>query len=194
MPNKQPGAPKPNGKTGTNGGRKGVDWVAARAFYLSLPPHERTFIAVARRFSVSNSLVRRIAHRDGWPDEAARMDARVAAAANGQVERTAEQRRAQILRMFDTVGDKLEADVTAENGSGELELAQLLTAYPQLHRMVKLEVGEATDRVAVADVQGVVAAVFQVAARFVPRELRGPFMAELEVAAGGLVVIEGGKP
>lgn len=192
----KPSEPKSNGAR--------VNWAAARAFWLALPEEIRTFKRVGDRFGVSGERVGQIARRDGWAkrlEELQRVEAReLDKALEREVRKRARSRADRLLstleaydRVNDLVLDALPLDGNGKidlKAVGELRLESLLSAMPGLFKMAELAAGEATDRVAIADVQPVLVAFARIAVIRAPAADRGHVWRELEQAAAGLVELE----
>lgn len=124
----------------------------------------RTFPAVAARFGVSDTAVRKHANAERWRELALEADTRAAEKALAAAGRTREQRAAQLLRIYDHAADRIEAGVKADaNGSAPLELELVFAKFPEIHRIYRLETDQATDQVAVAEVQAGFRSAMQVA-------------------------------
>lgn len=183
-------------------GRK-VNRGVIRAYWLALPEPRRTFTAVADRFGCSDVRVGQIAREDGWAkllEEHEAAEAReMQKALVREVRRRARSRVDRLLstlELYDRVNDvALDALPIGEDGkiiAGELRLESLLASMPGLFKMAELAAGEATDRVAIADVQPVLVAFARIAVLRAPAADRGEVMRELEAASAGLVVLEAG--
>jgi hypothetical protein len=129
--------------------RHDFDHAGAFAIYESLQPPNRTYAEVARRVGASQQSVRRWAARYDWEGklEAARERAMAA------VERTHEQRTKQLLRIADRAFELVEAGLDPEKPGPTLDLETVFSKFPEIHRVYRLEIGEATDNVALAEVQ-----------------------------------------
>lgn len=191
--------------SGTNGGQRRVSWEAARAYWLELGDERRTFTAVGARFGVSGERVGQIARRDGWANDLAELQA-----LQGQIERaelTKELRRlarnraeriGRTLEVYDRVTDALLEKLPLDDDGAidvdalpdDLKLESLLSSLPSLFKMAELAAGEATDRVAIADVQPVLIAFARIAVMRAPADSRPSVMLELEQAAAGLVTLD----
>lgn len=179
-----------------------TDWKVARAFYLGLPAQTRTLKAVADRFGVSDVRVSQVAKRDRWTEAALERDreeAQAEAAEESRLMREVVRRRARTradrlaatLEVYDRVADValelLPLDKEGRVKPGEANLERIVSALPGLFRMAELAAGEATDRVAIAEVQPVLAAFARVAILAAPAERRGDVLRELQAASAGLV-------
>lgn len=169
-------------------GRSRIDWAAALAYFLTLTPPDRTYTAVAARFSVSVTAVRNHARKHGWESAAAELDRQAAADAMRKARRTRAQRIEQALRLVDGTMDAFEENLPTK--AAEAKISDL----PALVKLAELLEGEATDRIDVSQARALVNVVFQVAGRFVPAEAREAFMQELDAAVGGLLQIDDGTP
>lgn len=123
---------------------RGVDWVAAEAFWLGLDP-PRPFSRVAKRFTVSVSRVARVAKRDNWAAKAEEIDRKAAARAQGRIVRSREERVAKVLGIVDGLLDRYDTNLDG------LELRP--SDIPHLTKLAELLVGEATDRMSFGEVQ-----------------------------------------
>jgi hypothetical protein len=150
-----------------------IDWHAALEHFLELGP-ERRFSTVALRFGVSDTAVRRHAHREGWRDQADEFDRAVAAEARARNLRSRTDRVVDTLLLID--GARTALLDRLEDGSLEIELQHL----GALLRHESLLDGEATDRVDFAEVQAALRAFTGIALRYVPDEQHDPFLAEIE--------------
>lgn len=162
--------------------RTRINWGAARARYVALDRHERTYARIAAEFGVSDVSVRKWARREGWAALAASEDAKSANTHLRHAVKTRDARVAATLRIVDGVLDSFVDDLDAR--AREAKLADL----PALVRLAELLEGEATDRVELGEVQLVIQAVMAAAGRFVPRELRDEFLRELDAATAGLTL------
>jgi tRNA A37 N6-isopentenylltransferase MiaA len=161
--------------------RPRIDWAAALAYFLALPPHQRTFASVAARFGVSDTAVRNHARKHGWDAAAAELDRQAAADAMRKARRTRAQRIEQALRLVDGTMDAFEEHLPAK--AAEAKISDL----PALVKLAELLEGEATDRIDVSQARALVNVVFQVAGRFVPADQREVFLQEMDAAVGGLL-------
>lgn len=158
--------------------RARIDWAAARAFYVALD-HPRTFVAVARRFGVSDTAVRQHATAEGWAELAAGIDRQAGERALARAVKTREQRAEAILRLTDRLVDHFADDEQFVAKAAE-------ASFLDVERMVKLTellLGEATDRVATSEVQQafvlIMSAGPELAAELVTAGLKGDqFVAE----------------
>lgn len=167
--------------------RTRVDWGAAKAFYVALPPTERSFARVAREYRVTALTVRKHAHAEGWVEAAARVDEDSAAKAMAAALRTIDQRNARTIELTEALRDR------ALEKLEEVDVNVAVRALPRYVQLEQLIAGEATARVEVGDVQAIITAVFAVAGRFVPADRREEFLGELDGAVGGLIAIDGGR-
>lgn len=161
-------------------GRKGIDWIAAKAFYLGLKASERSYGAVGREFGVSDTMVGRIAKRENWAEAAAKADSRRERILVAQSLRAADQRDAQHHRLL--TGLLLAAEEDLERLAAELKPSDI----PHIIRALRLVHGESTEHVEIRQVREYVVTVFRVAGRFVPAERREEFLAEADRALGEL--------
>jgi predicted flap endonuclease-1-like 5' DNA nuclease len=178
----------------------GTNWQAARAYFLALPPHRRSYAEVARRFHVSRGRVSQIARRDGWPAEATLIDQRVREKAATMLARTRAERLVRMQEVADRTSDlalamlpldeKGAVDIAKIPG-GAPRLDQVLEKIPGLFKMAELAAGEATDRVSIADVRPVLIAFARIAVVHADPDRRGDVVRELEAASSGLVALDG---
>lgn len=130
-----------------------ADWGAAKARFVELGPQERTFLRIAREFSVSTVTVRKHAHRDGWLAAAEEADAAAAQAALAGAIKTRAQRVQDILKITDRLVDHFIEEAASKAAEA---------SYLDLERMMKLAElveGEATDRFSFAEVQSTLVVV-----------------------------------
>jgi hypothetical protein len=145
--------------------RPRIDWGAALAWYVAMPL-PRSFPAVARQFGVSDTAVRRHAQPgndtpEGWDAIANAVDRKAAADAMRDAERTVGDRQRQLLRIYDRASQLVEDALDPEKL--ELSLEQVFQKFPELHRIYRLETEQATDHVALAEVQAGFRAAMRVA-------------------------------
>jgi hypothetical protein len=117
-----------------------LDWDAALAYYIGLGP-TRTFVAVAERFGVSDTAVRKQARVRGWASAVGEADRRAAAELQDFAIRDRVARIADTLRIIDFARTELLEQL--QKGDAEVRLADL----PNLARLEALFEGEATDRI-----------------------------------------------
>lgn len=194
-------ASEPNGNG--NGSQRKLNRAAARAYWLALPEERRTFVAVARRFGVSDRRISQVAKADRWNEaleEAQRIEEGEMMRVLRREIRSRAERLGRTLRLYDAANDlALELLPLNEDGSIDrtklegLDLSDLLAKMPGLFRMAELAAGEATDRVAISDVQPVLVAFARIAVLNAPAERRGDVMELLEAASAGLVQIGAGS-
>lgn len=177
-----------------------VNWIAAKAWYLALPEERRTFKAVADRFEVSDVRVSQVAKRDKWLEQAEEIDRRVERKTITNLVRNRADRLTRTLEVFDRAAD-LALELLPLTAAGEIDVAkidpskmprvdQILEKIPGLFRMAELAAGEATDRVALSELQPVLVAFAKIAVIHAPAEKRGEVIRELEAASSGLVSLE----
>jgi hypothetical protein len=154
-----------------------IDWGEARTFFFELGP-TRTYSAVSKQFGVSDTAVGQHARKHGWKDAAFEYDRAVEETAASKSVRGRAARVAQSLRVVDKFLDRYET----EADQLDLKVGDL----PGIVKLAELLEGEATDRVSVGEVQGVIRTVFLVAGRFVPEDRRDEFREELDGALAGL--------
>lgn len=178
---------------------KRINWPAARAYFLALPAHRRTYAEVSRRFKVSDVRVSQVARSQGWIEEAEKIDERIEKRAITNLVRGRAERLTRTLELYDRASDlalaslpldaKGEIDVKAL-GEAKPKLESLLTSMPGLFKMAELAAGEATDRVAISELQPVLIAFAKIAVVHAPAEKRGEVIRELEAASAGLVTLD----
>lgn len=140
------------------------DHTAALAFYVSLEPRERTDARVAAQFGVTDRTIAKWRKRNGWEKTAADADRRAAEKALAAAIKTREQRTAQVLRIFDAAADRVETAIALDkDGKAVLDVDVVFAKFPELHRLYRLEIGESTDHVALAEVQAGFRTAMQVA-------------------------------
>jgi hypothetical protein len=143
--------------------RPRIDWGAAMAAFVAMDP-PRTFAAVARQFGVSDVAVRKHAKDEGWEQAAADADSRAAAKALERAGKTREERTAQLLRIYDQAADRVELAIKVDDkGHAVLDDDVVFAKFPELHRLYRLETEQATDHVALAEVQAGLRTSMQVA-------------------------------
>lgn len=186
----------------TNGRR--ISRTAARAYWLALPEERRSYKAVAERFHVSDVRIGQIARADDWPKalaelqtQADRIERQELAKELRRLARNRAERLGRTLEAYDRLNDLLlERIPIGEDGLvdvdqvRELKLETLITGLPGLFKMAELAAGEATDKVAIADVHPVLISFARIAVLRAPAEERGEVMRELESAAAGLIALE----
>lgn len=190
-----------------NGNGHRINWAAARAYWLALEPEKRSYQAVAERFGVTRQRVGQVARANGWPkaleeleelEEKTEMrEIRRAIVARA---RSRGERVARTLELYDRASD-LGLELLPLTDAGELDLAAIaeipnldtmLQRLPALFRMAELAAGEATENVAIVEIQPILIALSRVAIRNAPAERREAVLGELEEAMGGLLTIEAG--
>jgi transposase-like protein len=127
-------------------GRDRIDWAAALAFYVALDP-PRSFARVARKFGVSDTAVRKHAHRENWRAKADAIEAKAEAKALESGLRSREQRIAAVLKTIDVGLDQVGGDL--DKGAQRLGTDR----FAEWVKLAELLSGEATDRVSVAELQ-----------------------------------------
>lgn len=156
--------------------RPRIDWIAARQLYLDLEG-ERTFAAVAKHFGVSDVAVGNRARREDWKRAAREYDERTADELAAKRVRTRAARVAQSLRIVDKLLDRVEVDVDV------LDLK--VSDFPALVKTAELLEGQATDRIALGEIQPVLrtynAALLELA-RFAPDDIVEALMGRLDTS------------
>jgi hypothetical protein len=135
-------------------GRAKIDWHAAFAFFASLRPPARTFVAVAEKFSVSDTAVRKHARRHDWETRVETLDRQAARQVERRVVRERAARIADTIELVDLARQELL--VLLRDGKAEVRLADL----PNLIRLEALLEGEATERLETREVREVLVAIF----------------------------------
>ncbi len=162
-----------NGRRARNGGpRSRIDWAAAFVYYLELTP-PRTFVAVAHRFGVSDTAVRQHARAEGWDEKVAGIDAAAARKLEQRAVRSIEQRMADTIR----VADRLRQ--VALDDTSEIDPAVAVRSLPRYVHLELVHAGEATDRVAYAEVERALSGLVERALRHMTAEGRQAFLDEL---------------
>lgn len=166
-------------------GRQRFDHQAACSVYVELGAR-RTFTEVAKRFHVSITAVRNIAKRDGWAEIARKADAQAQAKALERAVRSREQQVAQTARIRDRAADRIEARL----GEESMDDNDVLRALEWGEKNVRLNLGESTEHVAIAEVQGLLAAHLRATAPFIPKADREAWMRAMDDATSGLLALE----
>lgn len=153
--------------------RHRFDHAAAKAYFVSLDPGQRSSQAVADKFSVSRRTVDKWRKLDGWNEAAAESDRGAAEKAVALAVRSREQRVAQDARIRDRAADLVESRLSADDVTDEF----LRQVWDASDKRVRLNEGTATDHVAIAEVQAgfreALAAPPQLLAVLVKRGLAG---------------------
>lgn len=162
-----------------------VNWEAAWAYYAALPPERRQFSAVAARFGVSDTAVRKQAIARGWLERIREVDTRT----RGKVENVIVRDRAREITKTLEIIALAESELLGRPraGGAEVRLADL----PALVRLRELLLGEATERVQVGEVKIIVHAAFAVGPRFIEPARRQDYLDALRAAVGGIVSVDG---
>jgi hypothetical protein len=123
------------------------DHSAALALYVGLEPPNRTYAEVARRIGASETSVRRWAREEAWDEQlAAAMRRGVSKALKSREERTA-----QLLRIYERAAQQVEDALDPDEPLLAIEV--VFAKFPEIHRIYRLETEQATDHVALAEVQ-----------------------------------------
>lgn len=141
------------------------DHGAAKAFWVSLPPEEATYVRVARQFGVSETTIRKWARVDGWVEAREAAWSNAASKALARAALSVEDRAGLVVRLTDALLLAFIRDLDAK--------AEQAT-FHDLERMVKLVqllTGEATDRVSFVEAQQLIGQVLDVARRWAVAEL-----------------------
>jgi hypothetical protein len=125
------------------------DHDAAKAYFVSLDPGERSSRTVAEKFGVTETTVRKWRKRDEWAKAAEEADRLAAAAVERQGVKTRVQRALQDARIRDLAASRVETRLGADDVADDFVARVLADA----DKRVRLNEGEATDHVAVAEVQ-----------------------------------------
>lgn len=178
----------------------GTNWQVAKAYFLAMPPNKRSFAAVSRRFKVSDARVGVVARSGGWVEEAEKADRRAEKRAVTMIVRNRADRLVRTLEIYDRSTDlalqilpldaKGAIDVKKIDPSKMPRIDQVLEKLPGLFRMAELAAGEATDRIALSELQPVLIAFAKIAVVNARPEDRGQVVRELEQASSGLVSLE----
>jgi len=137
--------------------RHDFDHAAAFEIFANLQPPNRTYAEVARRVGASETSVRRWAKVYEWERRIREAQER----AMRRAEKTVEQRTAQLLRIFDAAADRVELSID------ELPPELVFAKFPEIHRIYRLETDQATDQLALAEVQAGFRTAMEVAVRVV---------------------------
>lgn len=173
----------------TDGAQKRIDWAEAEAFYLALDP-PRVLQRVVEKFAVSRVTVGRQAKRREWREKAARIDAEAAERAHGKRVRDRSEQIAQMARIRDAAADRMEKRLLSDE---ELEAAIVVRALEMAEKYVRLDAGEATDKIAVAEVSQLILGVYRAAGEFVAKERREEFVRRLDDASSGMLALGEGE-
>lgn len=173
-------APSMESKSGSRrGGRRPkIDWVAAKTLYLELGP-ERTYGQVAARFPVSARAVGQHAAKNGWAAAATEFDQRVALEAARKIARSRAAQIAQTARLRDAAADELERRFTVTEIAEAMEEAVLIRLFEVAEKNVRLDAGEATELVSMAEAQQLFSRLIGLVAPFVPKDRRAEFRERL---------------
>jgi hypothetical protein len=123
-----------------------IDWGKAFAFYAALPPGERGYPAVAHRFPVSLTSVKKHARDEHWRERAAAIDHEAAKQAEKKVGRTRSEQIESTLKVTDAMRVSYAKQLAEGDRVRGVDLAQML-------RVEALLVGEATERVELSELQ-----------------------------------------
>lgn len=124
-----------------------VDWNAARAFYVTLGPEERTYRRVAEEFTVSETTVKKWAKRQKWPDVAAAADEKAGKNALDRAIRTRSERTEAVLKLVDEYVDQTSAKMKSKS------LDVKASDIPALVKLAELLLGEPTDRIQISQLE-----------------------------------------
>jgi hypothetical protein len=129
--------------------RHRFDHAAAKAYFVSLNPGERSTRRVAEQFKVTLRTARKWRDRDNWDEAAEAADVAAAAALERQAVKTREQRALQDARIRDRAAQRVQDRLEAAD-VGDDWIRQVLA---DADKRVRLNEGEATDHVSVGVVQ-----------------------------------------
>lgn len=121
------------------------DHVAALQLYIALEPPNRTYARVAKDVGASQTSVRRWAREERWEEQLAAAQQRAIAKALKSREQISALNLRILGKGLDRIADRLDADDVTD------DFVQRVTA--QASKDYRLDIGEATDNVAVAEVQ-----------------------------------------
>lgn len=139
------------------GGRPKIDW--GRAFDLFARDVTISYGDVARTFGVSETAVRNHARRggdfpEGWQGRRADLIAKATARNEERIVRDHAHRRDDNIRVAELLRKRiLQLDADDETAISQLDLELAVRTLPQYAKLEELYAGEATDRVAIAEVQ-----------------------------------------
>jgi transposase len=178
-----------NAATRHSTGPKRIDWDAAEAFYLALD--DRTYGQVAAKFSVSETSVGKQARLRKWREKAEKLDAEASERARRKVVRSRADQIAQMARIRDHAADRLERKLVDEQA--ELDDQLVIRALELSEKYVRLDAGEATDRVDRREVQQVILVTLRAATEFVPPALREAFLQRHDELMAGMPALGPGE-
>src|SRR3954452_9854208 len=115
---------------------KRINWPAARAYFLALPAARRTYAEVARRFKCSDVMVGQIAKREGWREQAEKIERRIEQRAITEIVRNRAERLARTLSVFDRASDLTLALLPIDEKTGELDPSKMADAKPKLESLL----------------------------------------------------------
>lgn len=157
--------------------KRGTNWVAARDFWLALPP-PRSCQVVADRFRVSRTRVNHVRNRDGWDAVAAEIDAKALEAVKRRVVRSRTERDEVFLDLFDRILDRAVEQVAKPDA--EVRFSDI----PHFGRHAQLVLGEATDRVGPGEVQDAMRVLMETTVPFVLKKDRAAWFDAMRKALG----------
>lgn len=150
-------------------GRKKIDWVAARTYYLELGP-TRTATAVAAKFNVSPQGVYKQMRKNAWKTDAYAFDQEVQRRQEQAALRTRTNRRVKVLTIIDDVIDAFGGKATEKGKEASA------SDFAALVKLAELLEGEPTDRVQVGEVQQMVGVILSGVSVFIASDKRGDFL------------------
>lgn len=168
------------------------DHAAAKAYFIGLDPGERSSRAVAEKYSVTEKTIKKWRKIDKWDDAAAKRDRELAAKLERQEFQSREQRALQDIRIRARAAERVEKRLEHADTSDDWVRQVLQDA----DKRVRLNEGEATDHVAVAQVQAgfreMVDAAYQLAFEVGGEELQRVFRARLPGLVSERLALIGG--
>ena len=155
------------------GGRKQIDWPAARTYYLEIGPG-RSYSAVARQFQITPTGVRNHANKSSWKEAGLAFDQEVERRQEQAALRTRTNRKIRVLTAADDFIDGFADNAKAKGGDGNA------SDFAAVVKLTELLEGEPTDRVQVGEVQQMVAIILSGVSVFIAADKREDFLAWLE--------------
>lgn len=147
-----------------------IDWEAAYAYWAALEPRDRTYAAVARRFGVTDTAVRKGAARHGWEERLAEIDRKVRQFTDERLERSRADRIEASMRAINLYRAKFE--IALQENSVRLDAAGLAA-------LIKLEAeldSETDTMVSIREVQRTLDEFFNLALSMIPSERHDEFL------------------
>jgi transposase-like protein len=152
----------------------------------------RSYAIVADEFGVSETTVRKWARRHEWLKLAADADVAATSAAMAAVAKTRQQMIEQTAIVRSKLGDELVRRAGDDEWIRAVEDRELRRYFDVTEKYVRLDSGEATDNIAIAEVQGLFGSFMRLAAKWVaskasPAERKEGFKRDVDaLMAGGL--------